>query len=191
MEAAHRNLTICQKLMAGFMQSTHTAFADTETSPIQAARLVQLLGSEVSPALGESKDAIKLDIQDDFFIETKQNLVYLCLLNIVQNSIQALQNQPEKPSIQIKLKDRKTPVNMAGHSIRVTDNGPGMTPTVLARVMANRIPIHKEINDNHSGTGLMFCKKIMLSLNGNISIQSTKAGTAVTLHFPFNKKDDA
>jgi two-component system, response regulator PhcR len=79
---------------------------------------------------------------------------------------------------------------LAGHSIRITDNGPGIPPEVLTRIFASRAPSHKETTTGSSGMGLMFCKKIMQSLNGDISITSNKAGTSVTLHFPFSTKDE-
>ncbi len=187
--ASQRNLSACQNLMAGFTQSTHTAFAATETSPIQAARLVHLLCTEMSSPQGERQNWIELDIKDDFPIETKQNLVYLCLTSIMQNAIQALQNYTQKPLIQIQVADSKAPTTMVGHSIRISDNGPGIPPAVLTRLLASRPSASHEAVAGGSGMGLIFCKKIMLSLNGNISVHSTKAGTSVTLHFPYNKKD--
>ncbi len=189
LQASQRNLLACQNLMAGFTQSTHTAFAATETSPIQAARLVHLLCTEMSLPQGERQSWIQLDIKDDFVISTKQNLVYLCLTSIMQNAIQALQNYTQKPLIQIQLIDSKAPTLMLGHSIRIIDNGPGIPPAVLARILTSRPSASNEIVAGGSGMGLIFCKKIMLSLNGNISVNSTKAGTSVTLHFPYSKKD--
>jgi two-component system response regulator PhcR len=189
LQASQRNLLACQNLMAGFTQSTHTAFAATETSPIQAARLVHLLCTEMSLPQGERQSWIQLDIKDDFVISTKQNLVYLCLTSIMQNAIQALQNYTQKPLIQIQLIDSKAPTLMLGHSIRISDNGPGIPPAVLTRILTSRPTASNEIVAGGSGMGLIFCKKIMLSLNGNISVNSTKAGTSVTLHFPYSKKD--
>ncbi len=189
LQASQRNLLACQNLMAGFTQSTHTAFAATETSPIQAARLVHLLCTEMSLPQGERQSWIQLDIKDDFVISTKQNLVYLCLTSIMQNAIQALQNYTQKPLIQIQLIDSKAPTLMLGHSIRIIDNGPGIPPAVLTRILTSRPSASNEVVAGGSGMGLIFCKKIMLSLNGNISVNSTKAGTSVTLHFPYSKKD--
>ena len=193
--AAQRNLTACQKLMTGFTQSTHTAFAPSESSPIQASRLVHLMCTEMSLPQGLTQSWIQLDIQNDFFIETKQNLVYLCLTSIVQNAIQALQNQSQKPLIEIKIIDiqTSTATAAAGHSIRVTDNGPGFSPEILTRVLANRQPPSTEPASSaaSSGMGLVFCKKMMLAIGGNLSIQSSKKGASVTLHFPFKQKDEA
>jgi two-component system response regulator PhcR len=138
---------------------------------------------------GERQSWIQLDIKDDFVISTKQNLVYLCLTSIMQNAIQALQNYTQKPLIQIQLIDSKAPTLMLGHSIRISDNGPGSPPAVLTRILTSRPTASNEIVAGGSGMGLIFCKKIMLSLNGNISVNSTKAGTSVTLHFPYSKKD--
>jgi signal transduction histidine kinase len=81
----------------------------------------------------------------------------------------------------------------AEHSIRVTDNGPGFSPEILTRVLANRQPPSTEAatSASNSGMGLVFCKKMMLAIGGNLSIQSSKKGASVTLHFPFKPKDEA
>ncbi len=190
LHASARNLIICQNLMKEFTQSTDTAFATTETSPIHAARLVHLLCTEMTLSKALPESWVKLNIKNDFFIETKQNLVYLCLTCVVQNAIHALQNQTKTPLIEIRILKSKATTIIAGHSISVIDNGPGIKPELLARILANRPSASHAQATNGSGLGLMLCKKIMLSLNGDISVHSTIAGTTVTLHFPFNKKDE-
>ena len=189
LQASQRNILACQNLMSGFTKSTHAAFSSTEANPIQAARLIHLLLTEM-PLPKDQQGWIQVNIKDDFLMTTKQNLVYLCLTSIVQNALQALQSHTTTPSIQIQVVDSKTPATLAGHSIRITDNGPGIPPEVLTRIFASRAPSHKETTTGSSGMGLMFCKKIMQSLNGDISITSNKAGTSVTLHFPFSTKDE-
>ncbi len=186
LRTSQRNLLACQNLMSGFTHSTQMAFAPTETIPIQAARLVQLLFTEM-PLTKEQQSWIQISIKNDFLIETKQNLIYLCLTNILQNSLQALQNHAEKPLIQIQVLNSPAPTAIVGHSIRITDNGPGIPADVLARLFSNRPPADDE---GSSGMGLLFCRKIMKSLNGDIHVNSTEAGTSVTLHFSSSTKDD-
>jgi len=189
LHASQRNILTCQNLMSGFTKSTDAAFASTETNPIQAARLIHLLFNEM-PLSKEQQSWIQIEIKDDFLIATKQNLIYLCLTSILQNALQAMPNHAEKPTIQIQVADSKSPATLSGHSIRITDNGAGIPPEVLTRIFANRTSTNKDANHSDSGMGLMFCKKIMQSLNGNISIDSNKGGTSVTLHFPFSTKDE-
>lgn len=188
LEASQRNILACQKLMAGFTQSTHTAFASAEASPIQAARLAHLLFTEM-PLSKVQKSWIQIEIKDDFLISTKQNLIYLCLTSIVQNALQGLQNSANRPLIQIQVINSPTPTAPAGDSIRITDNGPGISSDALTRIFANRASTQSDPANTSSGLGLILCKKIMHSLNGNISVNSTKAGTCVTLHFPPRTKD--
>jgi two-component system, response regulator PhcR len=188
LQASQRNILACQNLMTGFTQSTHTAFASTEANPIQAARLAHLLFTEM-PLSKEQQSWIQIEIKDDFLIATKQNLIYLCLTSIVQNALEALENHTVQPLIHIQVINSPTPTAPAGHSIRITDNGPGIPPDALTRIFANRTSTQSDKADNSSGLGLIFCKKIMRSLNGSISVNSTKAGTCVTLHFPPRTKD--
>lgn len=188
LQASQRNILTCQNLMTGFTRSTHTAFASTETSPIHAARLVHLLFTEM-PLSMEQQNWIQIEIKDDFLIATKQNLIYLCLTSIVRNALHALQNHTGQPLIQIQVINSPTPTSPAGHSIRITDNGPGIPSDALTRIFANRASPQSDTADDNSGLGLIFCKKIMSSLNGSISVNSTKAGTSVTLHFPTHTKD--
>lgn len=189
LQASQRNILTCQNLMSGFTKSTHSAFASTETNPIQATRLIHLLLTEM-PLPKEQRNWIQVDIKDDFLIATKQNLIYLCLTRILQNALQALQNHTDQPSIQMQVIDSKGAAGLPGHRIRITDNGPGIPPEVLARIFASRPSAPKDASVSNSGMGLMFCKKMMQSLNGDISITSNTAGTSVTLHFPFSTKDE-
>jgi two-component system, response regulator PhcR len=142
------------------------------------------------PLPKEQRNWIQVDIKDDFLIATKQNLIYLCLTSILQNALQALQNHTDQPSIQIQVIDSKGATGLPDHSIRITDSGPGIPPEVLTRIFASRPSVQKDASISNSGMGLMFCKKIMQSLNGHISVDSNKKNTSVTLHFPLSTKDE-
>lgn len=189
LKTSQRNLLACQNLMAGFTHSTSTAFASTETSPIQAARLVHLMCTEM-PLTQAQQSWIHVDIKDDFSIFTKQNLIYLCLTNIVQKALLVLHNHT-KPSIEIQVIGSTAPKALVGHTIRITDNGPGIPEDVLASIFASRPIANKNTVESESGVGLVFCKKMMKSLNGDISVISSKAGTCVSLHFPSSLKDSS
>jgi two-component system response regulator PhcR len=189
LKASQRNILVCQNLMAGFTQSTSAAFAASETSPIQAVRLVNLMCTEM-PLSEAQQSSIHVEVKHDFTISSKQNLIYLCLTNIVQNALQALSNKPN-PSVEIQILGNPMPTAQAGHLIQVKDNGPGIPDDVLARIFANRPTSSTNAPESESGMGLVFCKKMMKSLSGDISVTSSKAGTCVTLHFPSSLKDSS
>ena len=62
------------------------------------------------------------------------------------------------------------------------DNGPGIQPEVLAKLTREPITTHAESGGN--GMGLIFCRRLMLSLGGAIEIASEPGnGATVTLRF--------
>ena len=181
LQTAQRNIINSQNLMSSFTQSTRTAFAPAETNPIQAARLVQLLLAEM-PLSESQKKSIKLNIKTDFSISVQQNLAYLCLSSVLQNALQAVESTTHSPAIDIRI---------AASSIRITDNGPGIASDVLDQLFASNTPADKLDLTTEGNMGLRFCKKVMRTLDGDVTVTSNQAGTIVTLQFPSSIKDPA
>jgi two-component system, response regulator PhcR len=188
LQSAQRNILNSQNLMSSFTQSTRTAFSSTESNPIQAARLVQLLLTELSLS-DEQKELIKTNIKADFSISTKQNLVYLCLASVLQNALQAVQSGTQPPSIDIRIAGNPAPTALIGHTIRITDNGPGIAPDVLEHLFASHAPAEKQALATEGSMGLRFCRKVMRSFGGDVTVSSNQAGTSVTLQFPATPKE--
>jgi two-component system, response regulator PhcR len=190
LQSAQRHVLTSQNLMTSFTQSTTTAFASSESNPIQAARLVQLLISEMPlPHTPNHDIKFNMDVKVDFPIASKQNLVYLCLTNIWQSAVQAVRNGTNSPSIEIKIVGSTTPKGLAGHTISITDNGPGMPAEVLQHLFDTPSSKNRHITATEGTMGLRFCKKIMRSLEGDLSVNSNQSGTSVTLHFSSDIKE--
>jgi C4-dicarboxylate-specific signal transduction histidine kinase len=135
------------------------------------------------------KRTIQLDIEKDFPLPLKHNLVYLCLSSILQNALRELASHAS-PKITITLGENSSDTRRDRPWIRITDNGSGIAPDVLNRLLNSPTTTY-EGRGGH-GMGLMFCKKVMLSLAGNISIETqhkesgfspAHTGTSVSLHF--------
>jgi two-component system, response regulator PhcR len=66
--------------------------------------------------------------------------------------------------------------------MRFTDNGPGIPAGILARL--TREPVTTRGEAGGSGMGLMFCRRVMQSIGGDIAIASPPGrGAEITLFF--------
>lgn len=192
--SAQRNIRFCQNLVNSFAQSSRASYSIAETRPVSAATLVNLLMTEF-PFQGEQRQSIRLHLEADFLLPKMHNLIYLCLSTVLQNALRELaQSTPLLPMIDIAL-GVETPTD--GQAMRkdkywiaVADNGSGVAADVMERLLISPITTYEGRGGN--GMGLMFCKKVMLSLAGNISIDTChsdhgykagQTGTRVTLHF--------
>ena len=97
------------------------------------------------------------------------------LLNVLRNAIQATQGQPNR-RIQITIRQEKT-----SHVLEVVDNGPGMTPDVLAQIAT---PFFSTKPDG-LGVGLSIAKSIAQQHRGSLQIDNHPHGGArVCLQLP-------
>lgn len=89
------------------------------------------------------------------------------------------------PSARIEISARLTKAAMSGKaklSLEVADNGPGMTPEVLARAVA---PFFSTKAGSHTGLGLTGCAQMVAALKGKLSISShPDKGTSVHISLP-------
>jgi C4-dicarboxylate-specific signal transduction histidine kinase len=97
------------------------------------------------------------------------------LLNVLRNAIQATQGQQDR-RIQITIRREKT-----SHVLEVLDNGPGMTPDVLAQIAT---PFFSTKPDG-LGVGLSIAKSIAQQHRGSLQIANHPDGGArVGLQLP-------
>ena len=108
-------------------------------------------------------------------IKADRHLIEQVLINLIQNSIQAL-NQTENKKIKINVDS-----NPSAQIINVMDNGCGIDKQDLDEIF---IPFYST-RENGSGIGLSLSKQIMLKHGGNITV-SSKPGveTCFSLVFP-------
>jgi two-component system, response regulator PhcR len=114
-------------------------------------------------------------IHEDFPLPGRRDLLYLVLCTLTKNALMALRGR-EQPSLLIEVGRGARPW------MRFADNGPGIAPGVLARLTHEPVTTRGEAGG--SGMGLMFCRRVMQSIGGEIEVASPPAqGTAVTLYF--------
>ena len=180
LERAERRALYCQSLVSTFVQSARDAYPDATPQSITASSLVEALLDEF-PFEENERGKVTADVRHDFRLPGRRDLLYLVLCTLTKNALIALRGRPDR---HLWLEVGNEPDAPAGKRcwIRVRDNGPGIPPEVLAKL--TREPVTTRADIGGSGMGLMFCQRVMQTLNGSIEVRSTVGeGAAVTLYF--------
>ena len=184
--AAHMNdnARYCLSVLSSFVESVKRA------SVVPAARLANgsaqqmvtaLLG--VYPLTPQQRNIIEVAVQGDFTVRASPNCVALVLASLLSNALRALQEHPE-PRIRITVGVADRPY------IIVEDNGPGIAPALLNRLLLDPVSMHG--SEGGSGWGLIFCNRVMQSFGGHLRVQSEQGcSTTVTMNFPDLEKEPA
>jgi two-component system, response regulator PhcR len=178
LEAAERRALYCQSLVSTFVQSARDAYPGAELQPTSAAAVVRSLLEEF-PFESNERAWVTSDIREDFALPGRRDLLYLVLCTLTKNALMALRGR-DAPGLVIEV-GRETD---AGRRplIRFTDNGPGIPAGILARL--TREPVTTRGEAGGSGMGLMFCRRVMQSVGGEIAVASpAHRGAEITLFF--------
>jgi two-component system response regulator PhcR len=175
----HDNARYCLTVLNSFISSVkraHGVMAEPGLHAVHsAARLLRSL-LDAYPLTLEQRALIQCEIKEDFAVTALPNCVALVLSSILSNALRALADRPQAQLRFTVLVD-VTP------QIRIHDNGPGIAPEVLARLLADPVTTHTQTGG--SGWGLIFCQRIMQSFGGSITVQSEPGlSTTVVLNFP-------
>jgi two-component system, response regulator PhcR len=180
LEAAERRALYCQSLVSTFVQSARDAYRGTTVQTVSAASLVKSLLDEFPFEDGEAS-WVSSRVMDDFVLPGRRDLLYLVMCTLTKNALEALRGT-SKPSLRIELGTHAQPAAPLRHWMRFVDNGPGITPDVLARL--TREPVTTRSASGGNGMGLMFCQRVMQSIGGAIEVDSELGhGAAMTLFF--------
>ena len=95
------------------------------------------------------------------------------LINLINNAIESFDGQPGQ--LELKVENTQTET-----TIKVTDNGRGISPEVQYRAF----DLFYTTKITGTGMGLPIAKKIMDAHGGQILLFSSKEGTRIQLHFP-------
>ncbi|QCB48051.1 hybrid sensor histidine kinase/response regulator [Hydrogenophaga sp. PAMC20947] len=182
-DAAQRRTEYAQSLVSTFVQSARDACMGGTGVSLRARDLVQAVQAEYpfEPEEGAWFDG---DVEADFELPGRRDLLYLVLCTLVKNALMAMRTaKPERPRLQVRLtRSAPAPGMAATPAIVVIDNGPGIPEAVLSRL--TREPVTTRAETGGSGMGLLFCQRVMTSLGGSVSVASElSAGASVTLHF--------
>lgn len=188
-EAAQRGTVFAQSLVAKFVRTTQEVMPGDAQVPLRASELVAAVRDEY-PFDGDEARWVHCDVGNDFELPGHRDLLYLVLCTLVKNAVLALRSAPPAdPQLHIELAHCAPAAGLPAQSlIGVRDNGPGISPEVLARL--TREPLATRAQTGGSGMGLVFCQRVVSTLGGAMEVQSTLGqGAVVTLYFPIRPEE--
>ncbi|MES2299124.1 MAG: hybrid sensor histidine kinase/response regulator [Pseudomonadota bacterium] len=177
------NARYCMSVLASFVTSVRRINAAPAPGARAGASARQLIMDllDTYPLAAPQRALIAVDVRRDFAVTAAPNCVALVLSSLLSNGLRALEGHRE-PKLRFTVQGGEQP------QIRVSDNGPGIAPTVRERLLVDPVTMHAD--SGGSGWGLIFCKRIMQSFGGNIEVQSEQGrSTTIALNFPALKKE--
>ncbi len=184
-DAAQRRADYAQSLVATFVQTARDAYQPEVLTGLRASELVHAVRDDY-PFDDDEARWLVCDVAADFTLPGRRDLLYLVLCTLVKNALLALRSRlPEQaPRLGIRLaRVAPAPGLPAQPAIEVSDNGPGIGPELLVRLTHE--PLTTRAASGGHGMGLLFCQRVMTSLGGAITLQSTlDQGATVRLVFP-------
>jgi two-component system response regulator PhcR len=176
LDNAERRALYCQSLVSTFVQSARDAYPGAAPHAVSAVGVVKALLDEF-PFEDDESAWVSMHVTQDFSLPGRRDLLYLVLCTLTKNALLALRNRPG-PGLRVEV----GPELPGRPSIRFVDNGLGIAPDVLARLM--REPVTTRADAGGNGMGLMFCNRVMQSIGGAIEIRSELGqGASVSLYF--------
>lgn len=181
--AMHDNARYCLSVLATFVESVRRAAAPPlgrmQATGSTAARLVGAL-IDTYPFTPEQRAMVTVEVEEDFEIPVLPNCVSLVLSSVLSNALRALSGA-QAPAVRFS-------VHAQPPQIVVHDNGPGIQPRILDKLLVD--PVSGHADNGGSGWGLIFCNRIMQSFGGSIDVRSEPGqSTTVALTFPAIAKD--
>ncbi|MFP8778419.1 hybrid sensor histidine kinase/response regulator [Hydrogenophaga sp. RWCD_12] len=183
LDAALRRTDYAQSLVTSFVRTARDAYHADEAASELASDLVKSV-RDGYPFEADEAGWLSCDLAQDFTLPGQRDLLYLVLCTLVKNALLALHAAPPPlPAIRIVLDTE------AGEPVmRVADNGPGIAPEVLARL--TREPVTTRAEQGGHGMGLVFCRRVMQSLGGDIEVLSPPGGGVhICLYFKFREEE--
>lgn len=178
--AMHDNAQYCLAVLSSFLQSVRSSAGGAMPKrghghDVSAGGLVASL-LDTYPFADNQRNWVQVEMHGDFPVPTLPNCVALVLSSVMSNALRALADTAN-PLLRFVVVAGERP------EIRIADNGPGIPPEVMDRLLVD--PVTTYASAGGSGMGMIFCNRVMQSFGGGIRIASASgAGTTVTLDFP-------
>jgi two-component system nitrogen regulation sensor histidine kinase NtrY len=166
------------KGLVKFVQKTKSLTRIPEPS-FREVKLKDLI-NRVKELFKQELEALKIELtidlkQPDLIIKADLELIEQVLINLIRNSIEALEHTRE-PMIELSAGQE----NKSQTIIRLRDNGKGIDPEHLEQIFVPFFSTRKE----GSGIGLSLSRQIMKLHKGRIEVESEKGtGTCFSLVF--------
>ena len=181
LDSMERSALYCQSMVAALVRSALQMRPEAQASISMAGSLVRALLDEY-PFSEHERALISVQQQGDFVLPGARDLIFLVLSTVIQNALQALRYQAQ-PKLQLVIRAATPEQAGTAGTIDVADNGPGVPEAIRGRLL--REPVTGRAHEGGNGMGLLFCRRVMQSLQGSIELISRPAqGTTVSLQFP-------
>jgi nitrogen-specific signal transduction histidine kinase len=102
-----------------------------------------------------------------------------CVYHLLKNAAENLENKPGA-SVNVTVKGRSAEHGNRGVYIMITDNGSGIDPSLRDKIYSP----FSTIKARGLGLGLPIAKRAVIDHNGQIDIDTSTGGTAVTIKLP-------
>ncbi|MGB4862025.1 MAG: HAMP domain-containing sensor histidine kinase [Tepidiformaceae bacterium] len=150
-----------------------------EPEPLELASLAREVVRELQPVAQARNVSLATQCADGLEVETSPDLLYRCVLNLVDNGIKY---SGDGSTVTIRTK-----AEGAHAVIEVADNGAGIPAANLTRIFDRfyRVDRGRSRREGGTGLGLAIVKEIVESLGGTVSVASVEGqGSQFTIRVP-------
>ena len=170
-EKKYINLSLVELERAEMIVNEFLDFTKPQTIQLVSSDFkteIEYVENILRPFANEKKVELQVHFSNSLKVEIDHNLVRQCFINLVKNSIEAIQHEDGLVSIQVK--------EQKGHiEISVQDNGGGMTREETLQL---GIPYYSTKTEG-TGLGLFMVYRTIDQMNGKIEVRS-KPGKGTT-----------
>jgi len=177
---AERILSVSQR-MVSILNSMQAFARSSDQDPFQLISLNRLIKDTLEFGYEKYKKkgihvTLNMTDQSDIFLECKETQIIQILVNLINNSCDAIQNLPEK-WIRISTKSSQNQI-----SIFVTDSGNGISENLREKIFSQFFTT-KETGKG-TGLGLYLARSFAREHSGDLTIDETHPNTCFELRLP-------
>lgn len=173
-----KEVKICSKIVTELLQFSRKIHLTPSKFKVKSLISKLLSSPSINSRLIEKKISVDLQIKEDLQAVGDKTLLSQVFQNIINNSIDAMENINAKPRINIAADKKGNNIE-----IKVTDNGIGIKKTNLTRVFEPFFST--KLIGKGTGLGLSICRGIIEKHKGKIKINSTYGrGTEILITIP-------
>lgn len=143
-----------------------------ETFPLSA--LLNDILEFLYPSIAYGDVEVVLRIEKGIFLHGYQDELKQVLVNLILNSIDALQQKSDSKTLRVDASSTST-----GTRVMVSNNGPAISPNLISAIFEPFVTT----KDLGTGLGLFVCKQIIDQHGGTIQCESNDECTTFTMHF--------